>query len=191
MFHEKVKETRMRRNMTQKQLADAAQIAVGSVSAYENGQKVPPVDAAGRIAAALGVSLDWLLSDFSAAEAVKPSAGSMGDVARAFLVMVDAGLLYQSQYEYISWRKSMLEFEDADRAFYETVERTGENPNPILRLSADFSSDQFTTFLEGVYKLNELVRRGTIDHDIYSTWLAKLLEQMDKIPLPKAELCNL
>ena len=85
----------------------------------------------------------------------------------------------------------MIVFEDDERTFYEAVEHTGDNPNPILRLSADFSSDQFTTFLEGVYKLNELVRRGTIDHDIYSTWLAKSLEQMDKIPLPKAELCNL
>lgn len=44
--------------MSQKQLADAAQIAVGSVSAYENGGKLPPVDAAYRIASALGVSLN-------------------------------------------------------------------------------------------------------------------------------------
>jgi transcriptional regulator with XRE-family HTH domain len=62
MFHEKVKETRVRRNMTQKQLADAAQIAVGSVSAYENGGELPPVDAAYRIASALGVSLNDMIS---------------------------------------------------------------------------------------------------------------------------------
>jgi transcriptional regulator with XRE-family HTH domain len=83
MFHEKVKETRLARNMTQKQLADAARIAVGSVSAYENGGKRPPVDAAGRIAAALGVSLDWLLNDDTLEDLPFSIDCSRRDLARA------------------------------------------------------------------------------------------------------------
>lgn len=50
--------------MTQRELADAAGIAAGSVSAYENGFKTPTVDAAARIAAALGTTLNEMLVPF-------------------------------------------------------------------------------------------------------------------------------
>jgi transcriptional regulator with XRE-family HTH domain len=61
-FANNIRIRRFYSGMTQKQLADAAQIAVGSVSAYENGGKLPPVDAAYRIASALGVSLNDMIS---------------------------------------------------------------------------------------------------------------------------------
>ena len=93
MFHEKIKETRVRRNMTQKQLADAAQIAAGSVSAYENGQKLPPVNAAGRIAAALGVSLDWLLNDDPFEDLSFCVADSMRDLAKSFATIVSSSVV--------------------------------------------------------------------------------------------------
>ena len=57
-FANNIRIRRIYSEMTQKQLADAAQIAVSSVSMYENGGKLPPVDAAYRIASALGVSLN-------------------------------------------------------------------------------------------------------------------------------------
>ena len=61
-FANNIRIRRIYSGMTQMQLADAAQIAVGSVSAYENGGKLPPVDAAYRIASALGVSLNDMLA---------------------------------------------------------------------------------------------------------------------------------
>lgn len=63
VFARNMRFARLFQGMTQKQLAEAAGIAVGSVSAYEKGQKVPPVDAAYRMAAALGVSLDSMFSE--------------------------------------------------------------------------------------------------------------------------------
>ena len=179
MFHEKVKETRVRRNMTQKQLADAAQIAVGSVSAYENGGKLPPVDAAGRIAAALGVSLDWLLNDAPIAEAQMPDAGCVGDVARAFVTLVQAGLFESAQIQYPhvvdvqnNWRDSSdVPLGCPDEKCTLTIEQ--EADAPIVK------------FLAGLYKMGNLVGDGTLDKDIFHTWLERELEKLDRIPLQK------
>ena len=176
MFHEKMKDTRLARNMTQKQLADAAQIAAGSVSAYENGQKLPPVDAAGRIAAALGVSLDWLLNDAPIEEALLPDAGCVGDAARAFLTLVKSGLLTAAKHEHIFKKDSLFMDFNPYESDYEDV----------LRLTIDQDADApMAKFIEGVYKMGNLVGDGTLDKDIYHTWLERELEKLDKIPLQK------
>ena len=57
-FANNIRIRRIYSGMSQKQLADAARIATGSVSAYENGGKIPPADAAYRIASVLGVPLN-------------------------------------------------------------------------------------------------------------------------------------
>lgn len=58
-----IKFMRHRKKWTQQQLAKAANISISSVSAYENGMKVPPVDTAYKIACALEVTLDELFTD--------------------------------------------------------------------------------------------------------------------------------
>lgn len=57
-FAQNIRTRRFLAGYTQKQLAEAAQIAVGSVSAYENGVKAPPVTAAYALAEALGTTLN-------------------------------------------------------------------------------------------------------------------------------------
>ena len=76
MFHEKLAEVRNLRKMSQRQLAEAAGLSSGSVSAYEKGIKIPTVDSGAKLAAALGVSLDWLLNDAPVEEAAQPAVGS-------------------------------------------------------------------------------------------------------------------
>lgn len=58
IFANNIRIRRIYSGMSQKQLADAAQIALSSVSVYENGGTLPPVDVAYRIASALEVSLN-------------------------------------------------------------------------------------------------------------------------------------
>ena len=187
MYHERIKEARKQKGLTQKQLAEAAGIAVGSMSAYEKGTQVPPVDAAYRIAAALGVSLDWLFNEDMSQEEARGTARSMGDVARAFLVMVDAGILYQSKYEWIPWTESVIEYRESVKSeYYGEESDLGEIPG-AFRVVADLMREsRLIPFMEGVYKLNELVRRGTIDKEIYQTWLVKILEDLDKVALSKS-----
>lgn len=177
MFHEKLAEARKARNMSQRQLAEAAGLSSGSVSAYEKGIKIPTVDSAGKIAAALGVSLDWLLNDAPIAEATKPAVGSVGDAARAFLVLVEAGVLEATQHERISRMESLL----LDKAA-----TAGQLADAVLRMTIDLEAESpMAKFIEGVYKLGMLVSDSTLDKDIYHTWLERELEKLDKIPLQK------
>lgn len=171
MFHEKLAEARKMRNMSQRQLAEAAGLSSGSVSAYEKGQKIPTVDSAASIAGVLGVSLDWLVSDAPLAEATAPSAGSVGDAARAFLVLVEAGVVDAAEHTHILRKDSLL---------------LDSNEGLVLRLTIDQDADEpMAKFIEGVYKLGQLVGDGTLDKDIYHTWLERELEKLDKIPLNK------
>lgn len=166
IYCDRIKEARKKKGMTQKQLAANAGISVGSMSAYEKGSQVPPVDAAYCIAAALGVSLDWLFNEGISTTEDRTSARSFGDVARAFLVMVDAGLLQRSRQEYI--------------------EDTNARDVSFLRITTDLEEgNKLIPFIEGVYKLTELVMYRTIDKEIYRTWVVKTLEDLDKIPLNK------
>lgn len=179
MFHEKLAEARKARNMSQRQLAEAAGLSSGSVSAYEKGIKIPTVDSAGRIAAALGVSLDWLLNDAPIAEAQMPDAGCVGDVARAFVTLVQAGLFESAQIQYHhvvdvqnNWRDSSdVPLGCPDEKCTLTIEQ--EADAPIVK------------FLAGLYKMGNLVGDGTLDKDIFHTWLERELEKLDKIPLQK------
>ena len=176
MFHEKLAEARKARNMSQRQLAEAADLSSGSVSAYEKGIKIPTVDSAGKIAAALGVSLDWLLNDAPIEEALLPDAGCVGDAARAFLTLVKSGLLTAAKHEHIFKKDSLFMDFNPYESDYEDV----------LRLTIDQDADApMAKFIEGVYKMGNLVGDGTLDKDIYHTWLERELEKLDKIPLQK------
>lgn len=46
--------------LTQKQLEEASKIRQTSISDYLNGKAIPSADALSRLAAALGVTMDWL-----------------------------------------------------------------------------------------------------------------------------------
>lgn len=62
-FGEKMKQIRVRKNMTQDALAEAAGITKASVSNYERNQRQPQYPAVQAIASALGVSVSELFED--------------------------------------------------------------------------------------------------------------------------------
>lgn len=146
------------------QLRDgAASIAVGSVSAYEKGEKSPPVDVANRIATALGVSLDWLFNESMTETDLQSTASSVGDAARAFVTLVKAGFIEEATTGYAATDLGLR-----------------------YRLTIDLSeTDPLTGFVDGIYKLRKLLMEQTIDQDIFQTWLSKKLEELDAIPLAK------
>lgn len=59
-FSERLHELLVARNMTQTQLAEAADLTEVTISRYATGKQVPNIDRAARIAEALSASLDWM-----------------------------------------------------------------------------------------------------------------------------------
>lgn len=62
-FGENLKAIRIKRGMTQDELAELLNTSKQVISRYENGQRYPKISAAARIAKALGVSLAELNGD--------------------------------------------------------------------------------------------------------------------------------
>lgn len=61
-----IRRLRKEKGLTQKQLADAAQVPRICIARYETGEHEPGMRNAGRLAAALGVTLDELVGDDNA-----------------------------------------------------------------------------------------------------------------------------
>ena len=61
-FKQRLQNLRKKSNMTQQQLAKAAHVSIASIINYENGRRMPQLDIAGRIAAALDTDTDYLLN---------------------------------------------------------------------------------------------------------------------------------
>lgn len=60
---ERIRLSRQQRKLSQTELAEKAEVNLKSLSRYELGTSVPPADLLKKIADALGVSADALLSD--------------------------------------------------------------------------------------------------------------------------------
>ena len=60
---ERIRLTRQQKKLSQKELAEMADVNKKSLSRYELGSSIPPADALKAIADALGVSTDYLLSE--------------------------------------------------------------------------------------------------------------------------------
>lgn len=65
-----LKRIRINKNMTQVELSDKTGITQQNISAYEQGKNIPLLDSAAKIADALGVTLDDLVSIRDAHEQV-------------------------------------------------------------------------------------------------------------------------
>lgn len=60
-FGKKIKSLRLERNITQKQLADMAGVAVSAISSYESGNRYPSYDVLISLSRIFRVSTDYLL----------------------------------------------------------------------------------------------------------------------------------
>lgn len=62
-FGQRLQRLRAQAGLSQSQVAQAAQVPIGSLRNWEHDRRVPLVDAAHRLAKALGVSLDMLVGE--------------------------------------------------------------------------------------------------------------------------------
>jgi transcriptional regulator with XRE-family HTH domain len=162
IFSLRLREARERKKLTQKQLADMAEITAASVSAYEkiDGTKSPSIDIAVKLAKALGVSLDWLAglpddiaSNTKDALDIQNVERPLGEYLRMLILLSGLGNLRIAQESH----------EDA----YCTI------------IALDDLPIEFEEFSAGAIKLQELLKDGVITKAQYADWLKGQLDRYE------------
>lgn len=59
----KIKELRLKKGITQQELADAMDLSISTISLYESGQRKPGINALSRLGEVLGVDPSYFISD--------------------------------------------------------------------------------------------------------------------------------
>lgn len=157
-FGERMKEARTARGMTQKQLADAAGVAVSSVSSYEKRGIDPPWESACKIARVLGISLDW----FAEFPNMTNKTQTEGDIVRILLHLnsrMGKGFNIYAVPE---------AFDIDDEEFCADV-------------VAEIENVYVAEFFSGYEKILRSYDAGVIDAEILQLWIEKQLKTLDKI----------
>jgi len=177
-YYQRIKEARLKNSMTQRELADAAEIAPGSLSAYENGQKTPPVDVANRIAKVLSVSLDWLFNSEMTEDEMRISMRSYGDLARllASLTMIQPEniKMQAGRWTYAPQPYTQEKVEEASQERTKIIENMKRH---------DIVAEIFSKFLDDFNQLNKLYIEKKIKKEVMDAWLRVKYAELEKMPL--------
>lgn len=159
MFSEKIFELRKKRGITQREVADAVGITAASISAYEKGAKIPPLDTAIAVAKYFGVSLDYLCG-LQDGDAIK----GQNDLTRADVLRMLSAIR-----------------EHVDRIFVENKVTAGGDPKNnggivfITKISLYSKTDWALNYFEKYDALVKLYKGGDIDAEVLEAWKEKKL----------------
>lgn len=166
---ERLKEIRKKDGSTQKEFGEKVGCSMASISAYENGSKVPPTPTLVKIAETCNCSIDWLfgLKDSSTLNNKVSSAVTYSDYIKKLFALDDdsVSLLLDIIHELPSFDMppEML-----------TDPRTNSEVYSIL-----FGDSVLNIFLKTWDKIRVLYRDGTIDATIYEAWKEKVIRDFD------------
>lgn len=158
-FPTRIKELRISKGLTQKELAETLNISTVSVSSYETGAKTPSLSMVMNIAQKYNVSIDWLcgLSDKMVLE---NHITTYKELFRLFIT------IFNTQYQ--------------DGLFTSTPIINSINING-KSVSITLQEDLiFQNFFSKWYDIFKLRLEGTIDDDLYEMWIEKQLKEYDK-----------
>lgn len=149
---ERLKELRQKENMTQKEFSEKIGCTMASLSAYENGSKVPPTNTLINIASAFDCSVDWLL-----------------------------GLKETSDYEsapawintYAEFIKQLFLLDNTPVHFIRNCTCADAGLSDCRGIA--FSDPIIKLFLEKWNQTQQLYKDSTIDKTIYEAWQEKIL----------------
>ena len=159
-FATRLKESRAKLNLTQKDLAAKAEISAGTLSAYESGNKTPNIDTAMKLADILGVSLDWLCGRDGAS--VSDRLETCGDA----IALIDK--LLRSDLRVAI---DAVERFDNEGHFDEYCARIEIFNSPLIQ------------FFDGWKDVLRLYKQNTIGDEMYNPWLEKQVIKMQDSPL--------
>lgn len=172
-FSSRLRAEREKSQLTQAQLAQRIGVSTQTISAYEKGGekgKLPTLDNAAAIAHELGVSLDYLsgLSDSPSAQAV--GFKDLSDVFNYLNVL-------PTYFECSIGKKTvpLPEVEFADLGNGQMDEIRNE-----LVAEITIKDSGLAHFFEKRNQVYQLVKNGTLQAEIYQTWLNAELEGLKK-----------
>lgn len=184
IFADRLKEARIAKGLTQKELAAKAEVASASYSAYEKGKNFPPLDSALRLAKVLGVSLDWLCG-LTAIQYRTYADGFQGflncDASKLRIVVSTDEIPLEEDKAYTEdeIREAKEQF-DLNREF-----ESSTAPGPMSRRAILYISDDvYWQLFEKWHAIREQNLNGYIDEELYTLWSEKQLSETRKIPMP-------
>lgn len=156
-FSTRIKELRISKNLTQGTFAESINVSPSAISSYEIGARSPSLDMMLNIAQKYNVSIDWLCG----LDDKMTSSNHIITYKELFKLFIDVlSTRYQDkQTTYI--------FEDIST----------QNMSVVLTLHDDANFQNFFSKWCDIFKLHN---EGTIDDDLYQTWLDKQLDLYDK-----------
>lgn len=148
LFGNRLRNTRIERNMTQLELAEAANVAVNSIRLYESGSHGPSIRNLDKIANALGVSVEYLITDHSQQP---PFAGYAGNNNKLATPNSDLSAIMDKVAD-------MLNAADGQHP-------AGESINALLQDYSALNATGQQKALERVHELTEVPRYRLEDSD--------------------------
>lgn len=162
VFAARLKESREKKNITIKELAEKCNVSVSAMNRYVTASSSPTLEVASIMAQVLDISLDWLCG--LKGEEILP-AFTTGSVIRIL-----SGLL------------TMPTVERENNAEYAAV--FGEYRGGSPYVNVDQSRIPECLDFASWKKFLELLKSGTIDEDMYSAWIEKKAKELDSVKLP-------
>lgn len=171
IFSQRIKQLRLKMNMTQKEFANSIGTTSVTISAYENDAKKPSLDIIKEIAEKFDISMDWIcgLSETSVTE---NRFATYADIIKIIIKLttiknltVELGTSHSMHATYPDYGTSM---DDVD-------------PNPYLGLIR-FDDSVITTFISEWTDMIKLKEKKTIKPDLYELWLNDKISSLN-IPI--------
>lgn len=154
IFAERLKEARLKANLSQAELSRRTKISAATLSTYESTEspKSPPIDKAAAIAHELNVSLDWLCGMQLKATSTED------DFTNFSAITFFKSLIIVLSEMSVKLQKTETDF-DINTALF-------------------FEDDAIANFAEKVSDVLKIYRAGTLSEELCSTCIAKLLSDM-------------
>ena len=159
VFAERLKQTRQKKDLNYKQLSESSGVTSTALSHYEKGDKMPNMESAAKIAAALGVSIDWLCGN----ENVEKKDNSNINLLSSFMVLLDN-----------------LPFETGHSEIYDKF-------SIFIKFDLTFF-DKLVAFTDEYRRIQEIKNTNLATDEMISTLLHNLIDKYKDISLSSDDL---
>lgn len=154
----RLKELRKKDGSTQKEFGEKVGCTMASISAYENGSKIPPTPTLIKIAEVCDCSIDWLfgLKD-------DPTAGNKETPAKT----------------YSDYIKKLFALDDNPISLWLEKSSDTDPYTESEQYRLAFNDPALNIFFKAWKKTRDLYHDGTIDETIYQAWKEKVLRDFN------------